>query len=954
MMAFRRIAIEGNGALRVPWPHRGTGVSRFLRANTPTMKNYIPESFGKLLRAVGLAGAGLSLFLAATAQETAEGDTLQLERYVVTGTNLPTAGETPVAPISILTPEIIENTGITNDLLQVIRKTAPQFTGNANLGGDNGNINSGATNGGSALALRNLPTLVLVNGRRMAAAPVGSTGGAVFVDVNAIPVSAIDRIEILTDGASAIYGSDAVSGVVNIILKDDFSGAEIGGRYGVSKHDDTSYEERSAYGIVGGQSASGKFTATASFEWVKTDPLYNYEREFATPVYGTTNFAGVVQLGVVGPDGNFVGNNNEYYYLDENLNAPNASGATMSARGYGGPYHVSAIPPLFNLSQYVTMIIGNEKRIATLATSAKISDTLSFFGDILYSQTENASQLNAQPLTLTMAATDPNNVLGRDLSVRNRFVAHPRSYAQTTDSFRVIAGLKGTLSDVWTWEGALNYSWGKQDFSNGGLVRTAERQAAVAAGRIKLFERDQPEGALDGVLGEAMGVFESTLMSIDAKVVANDAFTLPGGGVDLAFGGEARQEELTADSDVDSQSATFAFDSGTTIDPFDQDRTVYSVFGEANFPIFGANNRVTGFYSADLTIAGRFEDYSDTDDPFVPKFALRWQPVNDSFLVRMTYSKSFAAPTLYQLNSPVAIGFTNSLAEFDGLQAGQTTQPVTSLSPSWSKNFSGGFVWSPKKVPGLLISVDYFNIEQTDVVGNLGLAGVVDQVFHDVEVNGAASPYAQYIHISTPTGPTITQPGQISALGLDNLEYVIPAASNLGGSKMSGFDTRIEYTWKLDAGGKIRFASAGTYYDTYDIQIAPGAPFTPTAGLVTGLNGTIPRLRLYNTIGWDDNGWSVDVGQTYYSGTTDTTWDPSFLPDYEQEIDPYFSYDAVVAYEWKRGWKGIKSAKVSLGCNNIFDEMPQKSATFDTFSNADITEFSPIGRLYYVTLALKF
>ena len=171
---------------------------------------------------------------------------------------------------------------------------------------------------------------------------------------------------------------------------------------------------------------------------------------------------------------------------------------------------------------------------------------------------------------------------------------------------------------------------------------------------------------------------------------------------------------------------------------------------------------------------------------------------------------------------------------------------------------------------------------------------------------------------------------------------------------MGGFDTRLEYTWKLETGGKIRFSSAGTYYDHYDIQIAQGAPFTPTAGLVTGLNGTIPRWRMYNTIGWEQDGWSVNVGQTYYSSTIDTTWDPSWEPDYHQEIPAYITYDASVGYEWSAGWKRLKSAKVTFGVNNIGDVMPTKSATFDSLSNADITEFSPIGRLYYVTLAMKF
>ena len=117
---------------------------------------------------------------------------------------------------------------------------------------------------------------------------------------------------------------------------------------------------------------------------------------------------------------------------------------------------------------------------------------------------------------------------------------------------------------------------------------------------------------------------------------------------------------------------------------------------------------------------------------------------------------------------------------------------------------------------------------------------------------------------------------------------------------------------------------------------------------------TIPRWRLYNQISWDRGPWTVDVGQTFYSGTTDSTWDPSFLPDYQQKIPAYSSYDASLSYVWSAGWSHIKDVKLSVGVNNIADRLPTKSATYDSFSNADITEFSPIGRLFYVSFATKF
>lgn len=899
-------------------------------------------------------GASLSLGLVLSAQQSvpAGDDTLQLERMVVTGSNLPTAGETPVSPVSVLTPQVIAQSGVASDLLQVIRKVAPQFTGNANLGGDNGNISSGLTNGGSSLSLRNAATLVLVNGRRMSAAPVGATGGNVFVDVNAIPLAAIERVEILTDGASAIYGSDAVSGVVNIILKADFQGAEVGGRHAFTRNTGH-YEEKSAYGVVGGRLGANGPKVTVSYEWVKTDPLLSYERPFATPVYGTTNFAGAIQIGAYDADGNFTGDPNGYYYLDPALNAPKP-GATLAERGYTGPYNTGEILRFYDLARYTTMLLANEKKIATLALEGRFSDRLRYFADVLYSSTDTVSQLNAQPLTIRLPASDPNNVLGRDVSVRNRFVDYPRTYASDTRAFRTIFGLNGTIDERWTWEGALNYSRGEQDFTNAGLVRTAARVAAVAAGRINLFNRTQADGVLDDVFGAAAGNFKSTLASADLKLVGTDLFHLPGGGVSVAAGLEARSEKLTAESDPDSQSATFAYDSGTTIDPFDQKRDVKSFFAEARLPLVGAANRRAGIHSAELTVALRHERYSDADDPTVPKIALRYQPVDDSLLFRATFSKSFAAPTLYELNAPVSIGFTPPLAEFDTNQAGLETTAVTGLSPSRSRNWSAGVVWSPKDLPDLLVSVDYFNIRQTDVISSYFSPGVVDQVFHDVEVNGANSPYAGLIHISSSTGPTISAPGQVSALGLDNLVMVVPAASNLGTAKLSGFDTRLEYTWKLAAGGSVRFATTGSYYLDYDIQVAPGAPFTPTAGLVTGLNGTIPRWRLYNQVSWTRGGWAVDLGHTFYSATTDTTWTPDYLPDYQQRIPAYSVYDASVSYDWKSGGKRLKGVKVSVGVNNLANTMPDKSATFDSLSNADITEFSPIGRLFYVSASTRF
>jgi len=873
-----------------------------------------------------------------------EESVISLEKVVVTGSNIPSAGDAPSSPVQVISVEQIASTGVNNDLLDLIHKSSPQFSGNGNLGNTNANISSGSTNGASALAMRNAATLVLVNGRRVANAPVAATGGGVFVDVNAIPIEAIESIEILTDGASAVYGSDAVSGVVNIKLRKDFDGVLVGGRYAQTQNEGK-YRERSAYGIVGGKNATTGTKVVASFEWVKTDPLYNGEREFSRPSYGTTNFAGVVQLSPY--------RSSDYYYLDPSLTAPKA-GTTMAERGYSGPMSSSAILRLFDLSKYVTQRLLNEKNIATLNIEQKMGK-LTGFADVLYSTTKTSSQLNAQPLSVKLAATDPSNPFGVAVSVRNRFTDHPRTYNANTDALRVVAGVKGDLTDQWSFEAAVNYNKASQDFSNGGLIRSVERAAAVANGTLNLFSRVQDPAVIAKVLGEAKGSYESDLNSLDFKLVGQDLVSLPGGGLSVAIGGELRKEKLTADSDPDSQSATFAYDSGTSIDPFSKDRSVNSIFAEVKAPLVGKDNRLPGVYSAEFTGAVRHELYSDADDPTVPKFGLSYQPVDDSFLLRGSISRSFSAPTLYQLNSPTGIGFSNPLAEFGGNQANQMSTPTTGLTPSKSRNISVGAVWTPKAIKGFSASLDYFNMKQSSLISNLGATGVVDQVFHDVEVKGASSVYASMVHVGDFTGPTISKAGQISEVGLDNIYFVIPAASNLGAQKLSGFDLKLAYETQLNGYGKIRFDSSSTYYANYDIQVAPTADFTKTAGLVTGLNGTIARWRTYNTLTYKVSNFSATLGHTYYPATTDTGWTEDYLADgYYQRISPYSTFDLRLSYNLKGNSYWFKGMKVTVGVDNIGNRMPSKSATYDGLSNADIGEFSSIGRLFYVSAEYKF
>jgi len=424
--------------------------------------------------------------------------------------------------------------------------------------------------------------------------------------------------------------------------------------------------------------------------------------------------------------------------------------------------------------------------------------------------------------------------------------------------------------------------------------------------------------------------------------------------VSVAVGAEQRRESLKATSDPDSQSATFAYDSGTSIDPFSQSHNVTSAFVETKIPLVGKSNQISGVYSVNLTAAARYERYSDSSSPTVPKLTLTYAPVSDSFMFRTSFSRSFSAPTLFELHSPTGIGFSNPLAEFGGNQANEETTPVTSLSPSRSRNFGLGVVWTPPEIKGFTLSLDYWDIKQTTVISSLGATGVVDQVFHDVDTKGAASQYASLIHVGDFTGPTISTPGQISNLGLDNIYYVIPSASNLGNQKLKGLDFKFTYEVPMEQLGKFKWDSTSTYYQVYDIQVAPGLPYTPTAGLVTGLNGTIARWRTYNVFTYQIDAVTATLAHTYYPGVRDAGWTLDSLPTYQQNLPAYSVFDASLSYVLKGRKSWFKGIKVTVGVNNIGNKMPAKSATFDGLSNADIGEFSPIGRLYYVAGSYKF
>jgi iron complex outermembrane receptor protein len=889
-----------------------------------------------LFLSAGLPYLAVAQTAATTTTAAAADQPVKMEKFVVTGSLIPFAADAPAIPIVSVDVSQIERTGTASSVLEILRKAVPQFIGNGNLGATNANISSNSTNGGSMLSLLNAQTLVLVNGRRVANAPVGASGGYVFVDTNLIPISAIERIDVVTDGASAIYGTDAISGVVNIILKTDYAGAEFGARYGFSDNKGH-YAERSAYFLLG--ASSGKTNITVSAEWYKQDPIFNYERPYSAVTYGSVTFPGSVSIG------------SAYYLLNPTLTAPptgtHQSAAALVAAGiYSGPNTSTVQMTNFNLSQYVTQLQSDDRASMTLALDHKINDNVTLFGDFMYSNTQTFSQLNGQPFSSSRPATDPYNPFNVTVTARNRLFADPRQYYNDDTAVRGVIGLRGNITSDWTWEAAADYNKISGNLLNPGLINTSQRIAAVSAGIINMFARTQSAQALAdaAMLGTAIGDSVSKLTTYDAKVTGK-LFDVPAGEVKVAVGAEHRIESYLQNADVNSQTATFGWDSGTSLDPFYGSRTVDSIYGEARVPV--VKDAMAGLHYLEVSGAVRHEKYSDTGTTTVPKFTVRWLPVNDEIAFHATYGKSFTAPTLFELFGPGGLGYTNPLAltsisggVIDG-QALTQSGANPNLVPSTAESYTAGIVYSPKAIKGLQFSADYIHIRQSNLVSTIGN----ENILQSVELLGTASPYAQFVHIGGFHGTPITAAGQVSGNAIDNV-YVTNTLVNISFQKFAAYNFQAKYGFDVNNVGRFDVGAAALWWRRYTVKFLPDSDPYETAGKVTTTNGTLPRWNGNLGVDWKRGSWSASSNLQYFPAVTDDN-DGSRIP-------PVSLIDLGVAYTFSSTNRYLSGLKVTLGANNVFNKFaPLDPATF-TDANADIATYGAIGRLIYLKAQYKF
>lgn len=645
-------------------------------------------------------------------------DAQKLDRVTVTGSNIKRTDTETASPVQVLSRDDIEKTG-KQSIQEVLRTVTADGQGSIPS-----SFTNGFASGSAAVSLRGLgvnSTLVLVNGRRMTTYGLADDGTRNFVDLNSLPLEAVDRIEVLKDGASAVYGADAVGGVVNVILRKNYTGASIGGSYGASQRGDG--QTTRAFGTVGfGDVDADKYNVFVSLEASKQKNIWSTDRGFigqtdlsSRGFYDTTNGAPRYWLGVTTPTAN------------------SPYGVTRSAAGGGARVNLIPCPgnadPLTGLCRYNGLteqeVQPDIERLnlfsrGTLQLSSSISayaefgffNTRSKANGTLGANNDSGVFNPTDPLNpifthgaMILPAGHPDNTFGVD---RTLFI---RPYElggrdQKTDNkvYRFLAGLQGAALG-WDYDVGLLYTKSKLKNENFGFINWDVMQAALDNGtyRITRPSLTSPSPTAPSVLAAISPTLTtnptSSVKSIDFKA-SRELMDLPGGPLGLAVGTEVRWEDADSPAVPGTETASIV---GLGYAAFSGSRRVNAVFGELSAP-------VTKWL--ELNGAVRFDHYSDFGDSTTPKVGFKIKPI-DQVAIRGTYAEAFRAP---------------GPAERTGTSFGFTSYGILSLGnpdiqPEKAKSYTLGLIAEP--VAGSSVTVDYWRIDRKNEILQADPASII-------------------------------------------------------------------------------------------------------------------------------------------------------------------------------------------------------------------------------------
>lgn len=870
------------------------------------------------------------LAVPALAQGAGESAEAGNEEIIVTGSRV--RGEAPVGSTvtSLGRAEIEASSAVTVD--RMIKEIPQNFDlgvseNSRGQSGGSGNITYGNT-----VNLRGIgpyATLVLIDGHRV-------TYNSRSIDPSVIPSLGVERIEVVADGASAIYGSDAVAGVVNVIPRRSLDGAEFFSRYGIAEKDH--FDEFSIGAAIGKRFDRGQIMV--AYEHVERSNLSGDDRSFF--VGDQTPFGG--------PDGR----------------TTRCSPGTINAGGISYAIPAAGVTP----ATAGTLVAGTRNRCELLTgqdlsprqkydsvngtATYELTDWLKFSVDAFYSKRTFYRRSAISSATVTVPQTNaffvrPAGFTGANYTVDYMFRELPTNDSSGfAKSWQVTPKLTVALPHDFEFEALAGF--GKtNDYSASFFgINNAALNAALASGdpatAFDPYGLKRTNTSLYATLANQIFLAPTNgdLKTYEARINGT-LFNLPGGPVKLAAGYERQDFSVALGSARGGPTTPITFRNFG--------RKVDSVYAEVYLPLFGADNATSGFQRLELNAAVRYDKYSDVGGTTNPKFGINWVPI-DGLKLRGSYGTSFRAPTI-----PEIYGNSNNLfvQNYSNPAGGSITGVAlsgqnTNLKPETATTWSMGL--DIDLVPNLRIGLTYWDTEyKNQVLANLSNLAILGQASLYAGTNilyqGTSAGQQVQNYINSGIAVVGTLPGGSAS---NVTVFVDGRSQNLGVSITRGIDFSAEYRAELGSNDRLTFNLGGTYLTTYRVAI------TPTAPLTNQLNTIFNPLRFKTrtSVTWDHGPVTARLLWVHINGYKNTVANPV------QKVGSYNPVDLSLA--WRIGDSAssnllTKGLTLGVEVRNVFNEKPpyvQIAPSSNGSGGYDATAADPVGRLFAVNLRKSF
>ncbi|WP_181898406.1 TonB-dependent receptor plug domain-containing protein [Alteromonas aestuariivivens] len=855
------------------------------------------------------------------------------EKISVTGSRIKRSDTETASPVTMLGADDIAALGATSvdGVLQKLTAMGGAMT--------NPGINNGS-GGNASIDLRGLGsqrTLVLVNGRRMINS---GTGAASTVDLNTIPVSMIARIEVLKDGASAVYGTDAVAGVVNVILKDDFEGLEANYNGAISGEGDA---QESSFDItLGGSSDRGNFVL--GIQYTDRGDASQADRKFSEcPLDEGDN--GLFCAGSDYAEGGHIWNSN--------VNDKKESLAVDNGiSGLGGQYHRFTDADRFNFSQDSYLFTPMERLNLTGIANYELNYDTKLFAEFTYTKRWSEQQMAPQPVwfdfeyTESMGDallsqtwdqgvrdedgefvldaqgnpvfTETNYAYGDMISYGRRMSdTGTRDFSQVVDTVRAVIGAEGAIGEYY-WDFSANFGRNDSVDRLTNLHNMGSIQDDIATGAFNPIDQAAwtTENMQDYLYTE-QNSGGSQLFMLSGSL-SGELFELPAGYAGFAAGFEHRSEKAWF---IPDSLTAQGLANDPKVEPTAGGFDVNEAYLELALPVlegqFLAEN-------VEVSAAVRAFDYSTFGSDNTWKLGFTWT-VNDQFMFRGVASTAYRAPTvdeLYSGNSPSFERVTYPGAQD---QAEVTVGGNSMLTPEEAETLTFGLVFEPSFIDGVSMTVDYYNIDISNAIATVDDQFIVDQCLASTANTGTA--LCQSANV------------RIDATGRIRFNNQL---QNIGSEKTSGVDVNVKYAFEA-AGLDWKASLDTTYLDEYVVQVT-GAP-VDYAGLITSGSGGYADFKTNLKLNVTGNDWDATYNARYIAGMDSF----SCLND-DSCLAP--STPGVVYHDLSANYYLNDTVTLRAGVNNLLDKQPPYY-TGNNDSNTDPYTYDVLGRRFFAGVNVK-